>query len=145
MPLDLLLHQLQGCQHCDIEKRETANFIVLCTHVHACYKKREHIRLLSLVRTSKKDTQCFTHKNRETPGKSVELVTLQLSNYECNYRHSPFPFAILLWSLGVYMHCLEWDCLKLVIASIGQCTFTCTIIILSSETCMLYANLTIVR
>ena len=98
-----------------------------------------------LVRTSEKDTQCFTHKNRETPKKSVELATLQLSNYECNYRHLPFPFAILLWSLGVHIHCLEWDCHKLVIASIGQCTFTCTIIIPSSETCMLCTNLTIVR
>ena len=57
----------QGCQHCDIEKQETPNFIVR----HACAgllrKKRAY-----LVSTSKKD---FT-QNRETPGKSVELVTL---------------------------------------------------------------------
>ena len=49
----------QGCQHCDIEKQETPNFIVLCARVRACYEKREAY----LVSTGKKR---FTQKSGDS-------------------------------------------------------------------------------
>ena len=61
----------QGCQHCDIKKWETPNFIALCAPVRACY---EHIWLVQVNKIPN-----VSVKNRETPGKSVELATLWLT------------------------------------------------------------------
>ena len=52
--------QDQGCQHCDIERRETPNFIALCACVWACYEKKEHTWL---VYTGKKR---FTQKSGDS-------------------------------------------------------------------------------